>query len=61
MIRNINYENEKKLLEVTFANGSTLRYLNVPSQIATSFKSSNSNLEFFSKNIRSRYINFKVR
>ncbi len=61
MIKGINYENETRLLEVSFINGVIFRYFDVPSQIATSFISSNTNVEFFNKNIRSRFINLKVR
>ena len=60
MIKVINYENETRLLEVGFINGVIFRYFDVPSQIATSFISSNTNVEFFNKNIRSRFINLKV-
>ena len=51
MIKGINYENETRLLEVSFINGVIFRYFDVPSQIATSFISSNTNVEFFNKNI----------
>ncbi len=60
MIKVINYKDDTRLLEISFINGVTFRYFNVPSQLANSFISSNSNIEFFNKNIRSRFINLKV-
>ena len=60
MIKVINYKDDTRLLEISFINGVTFTYFNVPSQLANSFISSNSNIEFFNKNIRSRFINLKV-
>jgi KTSC domain len=54
-IADITYDRMRERLTVTFANGRTYEYVDVPAEVVASFQSAFSKGTFFNSYIRERY------
>ena len=54
-IANIEYDDRRERLTVTFVTGRIYEYVDVPSEVAASFQSAPSKGTFFNSYIRDRY------
>ncbi|NEO86475.1 MAG: lysine--tRNA ligase [Spirulina sp. SIO3F2] len=54
-IKEFDYDSEKKILKVTFNNGSTYHYNDVPAEVHEELKTTPSVGQFFNANIREKY------
>lgn len=59
-IASIRYEDEQSLLEVTFLNGSTYQYFDVPTHVADDFDRAESKGSFLASTIKGHYRYSKV-
>jgi len=59
-IQSIRYDDETQTLEVTFLNGGTYHYYDVPSQVSQDFERSESKGQFLAANIKGHYRYGKV-
>ena len=55
VVADIDYDPERKRLEVTFVTGRVYEYVDVPVEVAASFQSAFSKGAFFNTYIRDRY------
>lgn len=54
-VSDIRYSTEDKLLEITFNNGSTYRYIDVPESVVEELESTDSKGRFIAANIKNKY------
>jgi KTSC domain len=54
-IANVEYDHERERLTVTFVTGRVYEYVDVPVEVAASFRSALSKGSFFNSYIRDRY------
>ena len=54
-IANIEYDSQRERLTVTFVTGRIYEYIDVPSEVAASFRSAFAKGAFFNSYIRDRY------
>jgi len=59
-IESIRYDEEQSLLEVTFLNGGTYQYFDVPSHVSQAFEQAESKGQFLAANIKGHYRYSKV-
>jgi hypothetical protein len=57
----IGYDEDTKDLYVTFNNGSTYKYENVPNSVFIDFEQSESIGKYFSANIKDKYNTIKIK
>ncbi|MFL6516127.1 MAG: KTSC domain-containing protein [Chthoniobacterales bacterium] len=55
------YSRRLRILEVEFCNGAIYRYLDVPADVYSAFRSSESKTQFYDWNIKGRYRSLRVR
>lgn len=54
-IDEIGYDNDRRILEILFRNGSTYQYFDVPSQIFEELRSSSSLGQYINSNIKGHF------
>ena len=54
-IQSIRYDSNTQVLEVTFLNGGTYQYFDVPDHVSQSFEQAPSKGEFLAANIKGHY------
>jgi hypothetical protein len=59
-IQSIRYDNATNVLEVTFLNGGTYQYFDVPDYVSMDFEQAASKGEFLAANIKGHYRYSKV-
>lgn len=59
-IASVGYDEEKKILHVTFNQGRTWEYTSVPKEVFDAFLSASSKGQYFHKHIRSAYSYMEV-
>ncbi len=61
MIKEVGYDENRMLLEVTFARGSVFHYEAVPQYIWVAFKEAESKGKYFHQNIKTTFVAHKIR
>jgi hypothetical protein len=60
VIAAIAYDNERRILRVTFVSGLVYEYMEVPEEVYTAFRSSGTKGIFLNREIRNKYTYKKV-